>query len=523
MGIHVKLRLLACDIDTQAWAQVYDETLSLLQRHPAAHLRAEPAKDRSSRSAAVHVRSRAQSARRRASLACQWRSADDGVRRRRTACSADIAHYRRARGGAEGKDVLLFERRALEGKSDTKLASVFDGKTQGTAVHIPLLACAMLAEDRFPGLALAGGEIDREQAEAARVLASEAAGHEVRLPVRLDPSALLERLGAALSGEELAEAFATLLITDESVGEGVLAPLVGNLPRAAVERWFAGRIGGQHTVDLFVQWLNATSDLKRLCELACIEPWGPRMKVDTFIGALARTWIGYPGDLRRRYAALRVLEGRFLGLSVLMSIMPGRNLQPELDEKQIHEALRAVFGDKATGFGTRLTKDRAEYERRATELEESYGEKSKRPVRPDVRYELLSMQSTGELSPELARHAVTDGRRVATSDMGCVAQADSRGPGRRQPGCGRVARSLRELSEHGPILTEGAWEWILAEQDVRVVQLLMAARMLQFKDGEWDLVRRAMFENRALFHAICDAARGLAERQDRDEQLPAEG
>jgi hypothetical protein len=127
-------------------------------------------------------------------------------------------------------------------------------------------------------------------------------------------------------------------LADESVGEGVLAPLAGALPRAAVERWVAGRMGGQHTVDLFVQWLNATSDLKRLCELACIEPWGPRMKADTFIGALARTWIGYPGELRRRYAALRVLEGRFLGLSVLMSIMPGRNLQPELDEKQIHDA-----------------------------------------------------------------------------------------------------------------------------------------------------------------------------------------
>jgi hypothetical protein len=65
---------------------------------------------------------------------------------------------------------------------------------------------------------------------------------------------------------------------------------------------------------------------------------------------------------------------------------------------------------------------------------------------------------------------------------------------------------VRELSEHGPTLTEGAWEWILAERDAGVLQLLMAARMLRFKDGEWDLVRRAMFENPALFHAICDAA-----------------
>jgi hypothetical protein len=291
MGISVALDILAADIEPRAWEQVYDETLSLLQRHPARIFGLNRRKIESCDLLLYTF----DLERNPPDEGRHWHVS--GAARTMESAEAnrmfrDVAYYQRDRHGAQDGDVLLFKRRALEGKSDAQLRRVFGGKTQGSAVHVPLLACAMLVEDRFPGLALAGGDIDREQAEAARVLASEAAGHEVGLPVRLDARALLERLGAALSGEELAEAFATLLIADESVGEGALAPLLEALPRAAVERWFAGRIGGQHTVDLFVQWLNATSELKRLCELGCVEPWGPRMKAETFIDALAHTWIG---------------------------------------------------------------------------------------------------------------------------------------------------------------------------------------------------------------------------------------
>jgi hypothetical protein len=339
-------------------------------------------------------------------------------------------------------------------------------------------------------------------------------GREVRLPVRLDPPVLLDRLGAALSGDALAEAFAALLICDEDSGDGALAPLLGALDRPIVERWLGRRIAEGGAAQLFVQWLNATSDLRRLCELCCVEPRGPRMDPEVFLDALSLAWIGFPGSLRRRYMAFGKNPGEPHMLKLLVSTMPGRNLRPEFDPEEILGALRETLHEKAADFAERLTEERDHYEQRVAELERRYDEIVACHGPFEMRRELMVMRSAQDLEPELRdkllpalaatfqlmwslRNAMLP-LEVARGDVVATRQA-----------------VVRLHQQRGPILTESAWTWILAEQDVRLLHLLIAVAMQgDNSPPEWATVRWAMAENRALCAAICDAAQRLPERQD---------
>jgi hypothetical protein len=83
------------------------------------------------------------------------------------------------------------------------LARVLGDAVTPASCALPLLAAAMVVEARFPRWAMVHGDIDREQAEAARRWAETVLGRPIALPVRVDAWRLVERLGKGLAGQAL--------------------------------------------------------------------------------------------------------------------------------------------------------------------------------------------------------------------------------------------------------------------------------------------------------------------------------
>ncbi|MBI3272848.1 MAG: hypothetical protein HYZ53_27925 [Planctomycetes bacterium] len=157
---------------------------------------------------------------------------------------------------------------------------VLEDKTQGEPYHVPLLAAAMLFEDRFRRHALVSGDIDAAQAAGAQAGIREVLGRKVAHPVRANAPALVRRLRPRFKGDALVGAFDELYLAGDPVARYQVA--LRGFPRPRAERWWCDRFrecGKPTTVGslwLLIGWLNANRDLVRLCELACIEEDGLR-------------------------------------------------------------------------------------------------------------------------------------------------------------------------------------------------------------------------------------------------------
>ena len=82
----------------------------------------------------------------------------------------------RYRGGQHEDDVLV----AAWRESATP---VFSSKTQGEPYHLPVLAAAMLIEDRFPCAAVVRGDIDDRDTAKAAAWIEAVSGRRVMPPV----------------------------------------------------------------------------------------------------------------------------------------------------------------------------------------------------------------------------------------------------------------------------------------------------------------------------------------------------
>ena len=159
------------------------------------------------------------------------------------------------------------------------LARVLDGGSSGAPCALPLLAAAMVVEARFPRWAMVHGEVEREQAEAARRWAEGVLGRPIALPVRVDAWRLVERLGTRFEGQALVSAVDRLHLGSSEKKE---ATLLGIFGRAEAEPWWLGKLRGHPHPDcegalrLLAAYLEATRDLGRLCGLACLDARGPR-------------------------------------------------------------------------------------------------------------------------------------------------------------------------------------------------------------------------------------------------------
>lgn len=173
MGVYIGLDILPGKIDRAIWHDVYQESLTLLQAWPAGimGMRHQSVADIERRVYSRWIEHNTDNSKQR-----HWHVVGDFESRERgesfalyydPSCIAKFEEQAGMRANANTDDADILTCLAEE-KPGAR--SLFNNKTQGHPYHIPLLAVAMLIEDRFPGLACTNGDIDIDQARRAQEL-----------------------------------------------------------------------------------------------------------------------------------------------------------------------------------------------------------------------------------------------------------------------------------------------------------------------------------------------------------------
>jgi len=111
----------------------------------------------------------------------------------------------------------------------------FFAKTQGEPYHVAMLAVAMLFETRFPGAAIATGDLDEASAGKAAEWVDSVLGTKLMPPVLLDSDRIRERLEGLVQSDELEDTVDRLW--RRPVGnEGFIADVLGILRGASPMR-----------------------------------------------------------------------------------------------------------------------------------------------------------------------------------------------------------------------------------------------------------------------------------------------
>jgi len=194
MGLFVRLAIKPDRIAPGQWREVYEESLALLQGYPGEMMGHESVITDSGEKA-LHTKN-------------LEHHPDDPVQRHwhvvgdwgsKQHCESfifyyDLAHYRSKERTPQSRDnkaddILVS---MVERKQD--VAYVLFNKTDRQPYHIPMLAVAMLVEDRFPTYAHVHGDINFDEARRAQALAKSILKRLITLPLIVSASRLLERL-----------------------------------------------------------------------------------------------------------------------------------------------------------------------------------------------------------------------------------------------------------------------------------------------------------------------------------------
>jgi hypothetical protein len=222
LGIHVYLSIEPERIEPERWASLYDEVLRVVRGYPDGAMGLGP----------LDV----QGVETRAYL-------DECVRDEVIYISGD----RRSRLTGETfvfPRVLPRPRHPLDGPESLLVKQVlhdewyphhiFGGKTQGLPFHTLILAIAMLAENRLPGLAFATGDIVPADAEPACALLEGVLGGTFDPPIVVDEVRLREHLAEHLDEAQVEEGMELLWRPADPAFYGDLLGLLKREPESRV-------------------------------------------------------------------------------------------------------------------------------------------------------------------------------------------------------------------------------------------------------------------------------------------------
>lgn len=206
MSVFVHLQIVPERIDAKRWQVMYLESLALLSRYPGRLMgvRREKAWDseRAVFTSAIE-RSSDDAPNRHWMITGDFESMSRGDR---IALYADLRHYqsRQETGPDEpdGKPLDILRDRDTEYRE-----SVFSGNTGNRPYLIPVLACAMLVEQAFPGDALVSGTFSVDHALRAQALIRQVLHREVPLPVVADSERLWHRVNRFATDKDLLDRF----------------------------------------------------------------------------------------------------------------------------------------------------------------------------------------------------------------------------------------------------------------------------------------------------------------------------
>lgn len=504
MGVHVILDIDPRGIDEPAWTAVYDETLALLEAwqprllgwgwrsiegiQVPMYLRSIRSNEADPRKAAWSVVGDRESLQTAESLSLY----------------RDLGHYTERRIQGATDDIVIAA--AAPAKVDTGgPVQVFGDKTQGCPYHFAVLAAAMLVEERFPRQAMVWGDIDRGQAEEARRMAAPILGRELPLPVRVDAARLLERLRARYDADALPGAFERVFLGEaDERHEAVLRAFPGE---KGAQQWLHALAGHKAPsslggIRLVIAWLNAGRDLREACRLACLAPEGPRFSPEAFVDALASTWVAIPPPAREPLGVFRKPSGAshtvatLLGSFFLDMNAIGRHLRIHIEPATIAAGLSVVFGDQGPALAAQLREKSAKIEAQLRERADdvnSFVARASEQAGDDTEA-LVAIRSADAMGPNQRRWV----RVMAWSVMKVLASFRDGDPKIAATlAVAEKAKSLlvRALAERPPVLTEDAWDIILAESDAEVLAWWVALMSMRGDELHQSQVRRAFFEN----------------------------
>ena len=301
MGTKIYLTAKGADIAPELWERVYNESLVLLKNFPARLTRLDAQELRGEKRYAYTP----EIACKRDTPAEHWMVCGDMSSRQEAEGFELYRHH--ARQFPDGHLTIDFTdtHDVLWVKPDDKFNGFYgngrllwDSKTQGRPYHFALLAAGMLVDSRCPCAAYVIGDIDRGQAEQAKVWANAVLEEPIDLPVCVDPDRLYRRAFEMYSDERPAfRRFSALFRGEPSE---VWPAIVRNANPPAIRRCLAegldsfDSLGSAGASENAIRYLEATGDVAGLIETVCgIASGGNRDSEEFSLERLLETLCAY--------------------------------------------------------------------------------------------------------------------------------------------------------------------------------------------------------------------------------------
>ena len=506
MGVYLGLEIMPHCIGNDEWHEAYEDSLALLKAWPDPLMGIERER-RGSLERTVYSRQlehgRDDPSKRHWHVVGDFKTKETGES---FVLHYDLNHYLsggpRPSKSSRDSDII-----AILINEDPDYRKVFCEKTQGHLYHFPILGVAMLIEARFPRHAHASGDIDIHQAKRAQDHVRAVTGKALDLPVCVDAGRLLQRIQRHCHGKEAVKRFLEVHRGGFREGFKALHSMCAN----DFAEWFVDKLrsyrspGQLGAIDLCMDWLGATRDLRTLCETACIRDDGPRFDPVGFAGALASTWISVDESLRGVLGPFRKPEGEAgtvmsqLG-SALFDIggLKGRDMEFHMNEEDILEVFSRLFPDRLDpmrqAFKAKAAAIKGDLEECREGAEQWAGRCEEEPE-PGDGSSVMALESFGKASPRQKAILETVAWTAARARSMILAEQ----PGFLEGPADRLIERIAMATErHGLTLTEDAWKWLDRESGQGFLQYLLSLAAIGSHEQAFWNARKGMLENRDL-------------------------
>lgn len=505
MGVYIKLALLPQNISPDDWLKTYAEVLFFLEGCPYELM--------SLKEDEIDGRKRTVFSRKLEHVADNPKDRHLYVlgdfQSRKTADSfimySNINKYGRDYPSDQETDILF----SFIGKKG--VTHVFKEKTQGFLFHIPMLAAAMIVEDRFPNSAYVYGDINFQQADKAQLMLKGILRRDVPCPICVDASRLFRRLLKLYQGPIALTHFKNLFM-------GKLIDAVEALYYLSdpndFNQWFIGELKfftkptQLGAVDLLAAWLCATEDLRTLCHLACLDKNGPLFDPLQFASGLASTWISIDKSLREsdEMAIVDTVASQLKSEILDMSGFRGRKTRIFIEKDNVLNILKECFS-KDTEIIAKTFLKQTEEIKNDLQLNKIRKETKKKPNEffndPETgdcaSFLCLKFLSTDLLSPMQKKMLEWLAESIAKIRTKMLKETPEL--------LEKSSESLRDTilqrsSQAGIILIEEAWNWLDREENLELLKMMVVLLYIENRSLSFCNLRNAILENRQLCLAV---------------------
>ena len=504
MGIHIYVDLLAEHISPNEWTDIYNEIHSLLTAYPGGLMGFDHRSFLGEQMVVYTDSIVRQNPETKKPEICV---VGDRSTKKTAECFVfpSEIHTKKRKKDRTSNTTEVFDILASWREEERGTYRLLGDKSQGEPYHRPILAAAMLIEARFPKAAMVSGDINRGEALWAQEWIESVLGVRIPIPVRLDPEALCQRLQQCVPQEQRVQAFDQLFHDDDlSTTEAIIR----HFPRDQSEPWFLAELK-QYTNPnvlgvqrLILDWLNATSDLDRLCELVCMDADGPKFSAESFVSHLGSCWLTIPPETRSFTKALVKPPGQTRTIaSMLFDVFAdmgglGRKARIHIDESRVAHTLNKYFGVQSQALLTKLREESKGVEEQLIPAKE--GLESLLKNREDTGSidvdALVTATSVEQISKPMQRLLHAYAARITRLKENIDADPKLRTVLFTDPKQTRLLL-VRMLKKNGPTLTQTALHHIVDEIDDETLNFL--AVVMTDTDREIHLwtIRRAVLEN----------------------------